>query len=210
MGYQRQAGDNLSDGGYVKLPGFYHLIVTQVDDPVTKKDGSLWTGKAFRVHFEVLGGNVAGQDKKTVNVAYNEPLPSHSDGGEFCGRLIDRFALAVGLIGPADKQKPYVVDAPIVGRQVIANLECSTDRDGNATGFMDIAGRGLEIYHIDDPTVSAIPKNAGAMKLIPAAFRRAAKRDATAMASGTPAVTPTTNGSAASVANGSAVNAANL
>src|SRR3989304_4775920 len=83
MAYQRQSGDDLSDGGFLKTPGWYHLCITQLDDPVQKKDGSLQDGASFRVHCEVLAGTVAGQVGKVVALTYFEPKPSHKDGGEF-------------------------------------------------------------------------------------------------------------------------------
>src|SRR4051794_12618372 len=102
MAYQAQTGEALAnDGDFLQQPGFYHLCVTDCDDPATKQDGSLLDGAVMNLYCEVLDGNVAGQKKKPIKLTLWEPKPGDRDGGAFRSKVLERYAIALGLVsGP--------------------------------------------------------------------------------------------------------------
>lgn len=160
MAYSRQAGDDFADGGFLSEPGWYHLIVMSIDDP----DPS-FTGVAFEARCEVLAGSVPGQEGKSTKLRFNEPMPSHKDGGKFAAKVIDRFAIALGLITENDAHKTYAIDNGVKGRHFVAHLVAKLDKDTKQpTGFLQLDGAA--VYHVDDPAVAAKPKSSQAMAIL--------------------------------------------
>lgn len=171
MSYQSQAGDDFSDSQFLKTPGRYHLYVTKIESPVLDKDGRPMDWAAFKVHAEVLAGTADGQVGKTVQLTFRAPNLTHKDGGKFTQKIMDRFAIAINLLGPTDKGKRYIVDdSTAMRQQCIAHVDFSENQDGSLSDFLDLVGG--EIYHVDDPAVRTLPKELRAIAQIPAALRR--------------------------------------
>lgn len=164
---KHRTGGDFNTGGFLNEPGTYHLCITDATEKPENKNGSLIDNAAFRVACEVMAGTVSGQENKSVDILFFHPKPTDKNEGAFARKKIDRFLLAVNLVSDEDKDKDLDVDiAKCVGRQFVAKLE---HEDENAK-FLRVAF--ADIYHVDDPAVKSIPKNADALKLIPSAMRK--------------------------------------
>ena len=184
MTFQHQSGEDFSAGGnFLREPGTYHVCVTGVEEMPHKRDGSLIDNAAFQVDLEVLAGTVGGQEKKSANIVFFHPKPTSPNEGAFARKLMDRFFLAVGLMGEADKKKDLSIDLQqAVGRHFIVKFDHDDDKKYLRVAFTDI-------FHVDDPAVKDMPKSETAMKMGGAWRQIGAK-------SNTPASKPATNGAA--------------
>lgn len=164
---KHKTGGDFNTGGFLQEPGTYHLCVTDITENPTNKQGQLIDNAAFRVSCEALGGTVAGQEHKTVDILFFHPKPSDKNEGAFARKKIDRFLLSVGLMTDEDKDKEIDIDlSQCVGRQFLAQLE----QDEENQKFLRVSFS--EIYHVDDPAKKTIPKNEAALRLIPASLRK--------------------------------------
>lgn len=189
MPYEQQVGSDLSDGQFLKTPGWYHLFVTELIDPPTKDDGTLLDWAAFKVRCEVLAGTVEGMEGKQIDITPSIPKPSDKDGGNFRRKVIDRLALALGVISEADKGKPYRIEkANVEKRHFMAHLDFRENQDGSQGKFLEVVGTAA--YHVDDPAMKNMPKSEVAMNL-PAAWRRigSGQKPAASQANGNGAAT---------------------
>jgi hypothetical protein len=183
MAFKHQTGDDFSTGGtFLREPGTYHVCVTELDENPAKRDGSLIDNAAFRVYFEVLTGTVKGQEEKTGDIIFFYPKLQSKNEGAFARKKIDRFLLSVGLVSEADKSKDLEVDLrQAIGRHFIVKLEHDDEQKFLQVAFADI-------FHVDDPAVKDIPKNAAAMaiggtwRLVGAKAREPAKKSPSALA----------------------------
>lgn len=164
---KHKTGGDFNTGGFLSEPGTYHFCITDATESPTNKSGALIDNAAFRVTVEALGGTAAGQENKCCDLLFFHPKPTDKNEGAFARKKIDRFLLAVGLVGDDDKDREVDIDlAKCVGRQFVAKMEADED---NAR-FLRVAF--ADIYHVDDPAVKAVPKNEAALKLIPASLRK--------------------------------------
>lgn len=172
---KHRTGGDFNTGGFLSEPGTYHLCVTDATENPTNKSGGLIDNAAFRVSCEVLSGTVAGQEHKTIDILFFHPKATDKNEGAFARKKIDRFLLAVSLVGDDDKDKDIDIDiTKCVGRQFVAKLE----QDEENAKFLRVAF--ADIYHVDDPAVKAVPKNEDALKLMPAALRKIGNQPAAA------------------------------
>lgn len=159
-----------SEGNFLSEPGTYHFAVLHVDEQPTTRDGKPLDG--FRVACCVLDGTAPGQAKKEIELMFFAPKPSDKNGGEFSKRKIARFASACGILPTAQPGQRVSIDLQAAaGRQFVAEVERQKDQAGNETKFLQLAWANL--WHVDDPAVAQVPKDAGALKLLPAELRRA-------------------------------------
>lgn len=161
-----QTGDDFSAGGkFLDQTGTYHFCITAMDENPQKKDGSLIDNAFFRAHLTALAGTVDGQKDQTVDLCFFYPKPSSKDQGAFATKQIDRFFLSTGIINENLKGQEVDIDLQAaVGRQIIAKLELDQDGKHLRLAYADV-------FHVDDPAVSAIPKDENALKLLPASQR---------------------------------------
>lgn len=156
---------------FLTEPGTYHLAVLAVDERPASKDGRPLDG--FKVHVCVLDGTTAGQQKKEMELMFFAPKMSDKNGGDFAKRKMARFAAACGILPVAAPGQRVTVDLQqAAGRQLVAEVERQTDTAGNATKFLQLAW--ANIWHVDDPAVAQVPKDAAALGLLPATLRKAA------------------------------------
>lgn len=182
MGYQSQTGESLaSDGDFVTVPGYYHLFVTDSDDPATKRDGSLLDGAVMNLHTEVISSTVPGQEKKPFQITLWEPKPGDNDGGKFRGQVLERFAIALGLVSGPKQQfalNGESVKVPKSTGQFVVSLQKRKKADGTEDKYLE--PEGLKIYHVDDLIVAAVVGNDNsrrAIRLIAPSMRRTAKKE---------------------------------
>lgn len=167
------ADDVAGGGGFVADPGTYHMVVTNILEGQGKKGSPI---NGFTVEADVLAGTVQGCDGKKWSESLFGPSGNSEAGDEWSKKKITAFLLATNLITP-DKLGSRITaelqDA--IGRQFLVRLEREMELDGK-TGKYTIPGKYLQIvfaniYHVDDPDVKDIPKNADAIGLVPKEHR---------------------------------------
>jgi len=163
-------GDLTTGGSFLSEPGSYHLVVTDVTEHPTKKDGSLIDNAMFKASLSVLDGTTPHQSDKSTDLIFFHPKPDATEGGKkLAKKKLDRFFLSTGLATREQLEKGDQLDISLdncVGRQIVAKFEMSDYGDKPQLQLSY-----AEIYHVDDPEVKAVPKKADALKLIEAALR---------------------------------------
>lgn len=160
MAFKHQIGDDFSGGSsFLRDPGTYHVCVVDIDENPSKRDGSLIDNAAFRAYLEVLSGTVGGQEGKSCDIIFFYPKVQSKNEGAFARKLMDRFFLAVGLVTEADKGKQLDINLQEAkGRHFIVKLEHDDEQKYLRVAYSDI-------FHVDDPAVKEVPKNAAAMAM---------------------------------------------
>lgn len=167
--FDYEAGGDLSNGGaWLSEPGTYHLMIVEMQEEPTSKDGNLIPNAAFRVACVVGDGTVAGQKDKTTDITFFQPKSTDKNEGAFARKKIDRFFVAVGLATEQqikDKAKLSIDLQDAVGSQFIAKLE----KEKEDSKFLSLSF--ADIFHVDDPAVAGIPKDKDCLSLIPPSQR---------------------------------------
>lgn len=163
-GLEWGVGDNLDSGNkYCKQEGWYHVLIEKCSIPGRKEDGNLIDGSIGKFSAIILGGTNESQREKECTLTYFKPNLSHKDQGKFSREKFDRFLLACGVIKKdAIGATLTLSEANFVGSQLI--IHWVSRRDAQNKEQWDVAGK--DVYHVDDPEVSHVPKYLPALKLI--------------------------------------------
>lgn len=166
-----------TESNFLNEVGTYHVAVLNVDENPTTRDGAPVDG--FKVHFCAMDGTGAGQQKKEIELTFYNPKASDKNNGEFAKRKAARFAMATSILPQAQPGQRVTVNLQdALGRQLVIEVERKTDQaTGQPSKFLQLAW--ANIWHIDDPAVSAVPKDAAALSLLPASLRRTPESFAT-------------------------------
>ena len=171
MALRHNAGGDVSTGGnWMSEPGIYHMLVVESTENPTRRDGSPISEAICRVTLSCLAGTVDGQRDKGFDLTFWHGKPGDEKNQAYATKRLDRFFLATGLMTRAEIEQKVSKDIELAdanGRQLVLELE---ERE-SATGkkFLDL--KFAEIYHVDDPAVASVPKDAAALKLISASLR---------------------------------------
>lgn len=178
MAIDWDTGSDTSSGNlWLDQDGWYHLAVEAASEYPTKNDGTLIDNALFRLDCRALAGTAPKCEDKNCDITLYAPSSTHKDGGEFAHKKIDRTLIALNVIDPQDRNKRVEIDvSKFEGQQFLVKL---SKREGYRRLDLD----GANIYHVDDPEATHVPRNAKALKLIPPEHRRIGGR---------PAVPPTT------------------
>lgn len=171
---------------YIDKPGWFHVAVTRVEEnPVY--DGQM--KDQVNVSLAVLNGTEPTQIKRETTVRLPNPNEGQKDGGEFCARVQCRVAAACDImaiitnaegqrqycpinevpedadmeidwVGQDHREDPENVPAWIVGKQLVVKLH-EEEYQGKKSIKMD----GAHAYHVEDPDVAHVPKDAASLKL---------------------------------------------
>lgn len=158
-----EVGDDLSGSGFLTEEGIYLFVVTQTDCPVLNKDGAI-TDALFKIYAEVVAGSVVGQEGRTWSAAFYPAKPDATDNSrELKTKQRSRFYLAINQITDLEKGQGVKVDTDnFTGEYFIAKLE----KNKKDAKFLDIAGYGLDVYHIDDVAVAPFLKAHGKPEIL--------------------------------------------
>jgi hypothetical protein len=161
------------EGGGLRKPGTFHVVVNDVREGESRKGKPI---DGLTVTFEVLAGTVDGQ----AGTSHTETffLPSLDDNDKNAAmklRKLTAMAVATNIVQP--DQLGQEVDIPftqMVGQQIVVKLERQMEKDGAGkytieTEYVQVSYSDL--YHVDDPAVKDVPKNADALGLIAKASR---------------------------------------
>jgi len=175
MGFAFDAPETTTgEGGGLTTPGTYHLVINDVREGESAK-GSPIDGLTITV--EVMDGTVKGQAGKTRSESLF--LPSLKDlekeeknNGAPCmaRKKLAALFIATNAMKPEQLGKPVNVDtAAMVGQQCVIKFDQQMEMGGDGkfnvpTQYIQISYS--DIFHVDDPDVAAVPKNAEALSLI--------------------------------------------
>lgn len=171
-------GDSLDRGGKFldgSHPGCYHMIISCVHRPAKNQDGMPIENALASVTCQVAAPKE--HEGKMFDLTLWMPKRDSKDGGAFGQKKNDRFLAAVGAITPDMlKSKIRINWQGLAGRQFLVKLD-SQEREiksgknrGQKKAFLDVSF--AEFYHVDDPEAGTdYPRNAAAIKLLPASQR---------------------------------------
>lgn len=168
-GYEFEVSNDFeSEGGFLRDKGWYHVIVENVAEGVGPK-GNAFEG--ITLACSVMEGE---QKKKSFNHIVGFPKETDKDGGAFRRSIVSRLLLVTNVVNPAARGQKVSIDFQnMMGQQFI--VEMVEEKDQHDRPVLRVGNGGTAIFHVDDPRVSKVPKNAEALSMIPAQFRHDAK-----------------------------------
>jgi hypothetical protein len=189
MGFNWKSGEDVASGStFLEQPGDYHMLITKVDYPALKHDGSMNNEALFDVHCSVLAGSTPNQENKTIKLTFYPPNLQSKDNGKFARKKVDRFLIAVGLMEPSDVGKELDINIEEADmRQFCVRLEKQSreveDRKTKKKEMKEfVTIRFADIFHVDDPDAAVIPKDNAALNVIPSLQRRVGMKSLSATA----------------------------
>jgi len=165
------------EGGSLSVAGSFHCVITEVLEGLTKKGKAI---DGITVTFEVLDGTVQGCAGKSHTESFFLPTSQDNDKNSAMKlRKLTAMAIAGGVMLP--KQLGQEIDIPfaeMADRQIVVKFDHQMEKDGN--GEYTIPSKYIQVsysdlYHVDDPAIEAVPKNADALSLIPQELRHNAE-----------------------------------
>lgn len=161
-----KAEDVYGQSDRLEAEGVFHFQVKDV------KVGEMAHGDkaldGFSAKLSVLEGEHSG---KEIGINFLNGQPTHKDGGESCNRKQAAFCIATNLLTPAQLTGGEVSfnEEDARGQQVVAEMRLGKANDSGKR-YLELFFSN--IYHVDDPRVKDVPKNAAALSIIPAELRR--------------------------------------
>jgi len=156
--------------------GTYHVEVSAIERDPKNAQGQIIQNAAFKVTFLVLDGtNKHGVGKTGNFILFHPDFSKGEKSVEFARKRIGRFFVATGLRNENDPTRdaagnPIKVQVNLqaaVGRQFIVQME-TTEYNGRKNFGLSFAN----MFHVDDPEKSGVPKDSAALANYPAQFRR--------------------------------------
>lgn len=166
-------GEDLTGGGdFLNLPGTYHLLIDQMHVGMTVKDEP---NDGTAVECTVLDGDVQGQAKKKVSVTlWDIKMDKPVEEQHVTVRCLTNFYLAANVLQPEELGKEVdIKPEEAESHQVVIKLQYAQKKEnGNWVEdrkFLRI--NFSDVYHVDDPAVANVPKDASALKVIDPKYR---------------------------------------
>lgn len=166
-------GEDLTGGGdFLNLPGTYHLLIDRMHVGMSVKDEPI---DGTTVECTVLDGDVQGQAKKKVNLTlWDIKLDKPVEEQHVTVRCLTNFYLAANVLQPEQLGKEVDINPEDAdSHQVVIKLQYAQKKEnGNWVEdrkFLRI--NFSDVYHVDDPAVANVPKNASALKAIDPKYR---------------------------------------
>lgn len=165
--------------GFLDQPGSYHLLVENVKVGLNSKDEPF---NGTTVEVQCLGGSVPGQEQKKCDITLWDIDASKPETEQ--RQTVKRlwaFYIGTNVLQPVDMQSGDVdFDEKLaIDNQLIVKLQHKQKksvengktvwRDDPSSRFLEIAY--ADIFHVDDPDVASVPKNADAIAIIPKKHR---------------------------------------
>ena len=160
VSYQVPA-DGLELSQFLDKPGTFHVLVLEVDENPVSGNGEVM--HAIRLRGRVLAGTDPTQVGRTVSALLTNPNMNHKDGGAFATKVHLRLAKAVAAISQAAPGQAVSVDWSLAkGKQCVIEFAWNKGTDG----VERVGVKGGGIYHVGDPEVASIPKDAAALAMM--------------------------------------------
>jgi hypothetical protein len=166
------------EGGGLSTPGTYHVVINDVREGESAKGAAI---DGLTITVEVLAGTVEGQAGKTRSESLFLPSMKDVAKEEETGqpsmprKKLAAIFIAANAMAPESLGKPVNIEtALMVGQQCVIKFENQMEQDGEGkytvpTKYIQISY--ADIFHVDDPAVKAVPKNADALSLIAKEYR---------------------------------------
>lgn len=157
-------------GNYLREPGWWHLQVTKITEPMEGIPGS------FEITASVLAGTVDGQKGKLVNIAFFPAKLTDKDKGEMARLKMTRYCQATNLLPLVVEKgkRMQVVLGNSKGHQFVAHLEIDEYQKEKTGGKIFLRLAYADVHHVDDPAVKDVPKDVSAINVLPAHYRHVA------------------------------------
>lgn len=170
MAMKVDTSDNLDSSNILSAPGTYHMMVTDTKEHIDTKEGER---DGFTVCGQVLAGTDPNAVGNTIELTFWPPDYSRDAKSVDATKKVNTAILvALNLIDPTKMGEEKEIElSEANGSQFVVTMERKMDKDPNTgkytveTKFLRI--RFHDVYHVDDPAVETIPKDADALSLIP-------------------------------------------
>jgi hypothetical protein len=133
----------------LRVEGRFHVAVRSATE-----DKEVGNYRADVIEYEVLAGEVPGQEGKTI-----DHMMFRDDDGNPREEVL-RFVLAAGLAKAGEKSEVFLDrDAP--GKQLVVAVTHWKKKDRYVVGNM-----GMDTWPIDHPDVESVPKDQSALSML--------------------------------------------
>lgn len=166
-------GDDLTGGSdFLNTPGTYHLLIDRIRVGLSSKDSPM---DGSTVEYTVLDGDVQGQAGKKGHVTlWDIKMDKPIEDQGVTVRCLTNFFLATNVLQPKDLGEEIdIKPEDAESHQVVIKLQYESklengkwveDRKFLRINFSDV-------FHVDDPAVASVPKDASALKVIDPKYR---------------------------------------
>ena len=150
--------DGLELTKYVDKPQQAHCLIMDIQESPTKPNGEVMN--AIRVRGRILASTVADQVGAEFSELLFNPNMASKDGGAFAAKVHLRLARACGILPQATPGAHVSIDwSQARGKQAFVTFAARTNNEGKEfVGFS-----GAHIYHVTDPEVATLPRDANAL-----------------------------------------------
>jgi len=173
-------GEDLQGGGDgLRTPGTFHFLITNIRSGLSVNDKPL---DGFTSECKVLSGladDKSDQKNKTIALAFFSPnlAKDTAEQAAKTEKLNTAFFIATNCLLPSQLgQDDLDIDENLAnGAQFVAKMQHKRVKTGVDANGKDIWGDDLsapvqiafsDVFHVDDPAVAKIPKNADAIAMI--------------------------------------------
>lgn len=168
-GLDEEAVKKGGGGNLVDAEGMFHVTCNAIERQA--EDDKL---QQFKLDLQVLNGTVPEQSEKMLyHWLYLESWQDKKKGikkplSEASIKSLAKFALAFGLITPADlnKKNTRIPFHLIEGRQAIVKVKKETRKDDSGETQTNYRIPFNDAWHVTDPEVENVPKDAEALSLL--------------------------------------------
>jgi hypothetical protein len=164
--------EELNTGGYAMKDGKYHVIITQWNENPPDNDDKPIEG-GVEVGLEILDGTEKSEIKKIRSETFYAPDETKEGGGFAAVKLTKLIVAISGVHRPGVEVEVTENDA--IGRQLIVELGSRPNKKNPNKPYFGI--KGANMWHVDDPEVADVPKNADALSIIDPSLRKAPVSD---------------------------------
>lgn len=156
---------------YVDKEGRYHVQVLEVNEGVSGKGNPL---NGFHLRLGVVEGEHEDQIGRSIDInVYNvNGQPGYEKSDEITRRLQTNFVIACNLFNPGAVQAGAEVDIDItkaLHQQFVAHLAYGKEKN-DGKRFLNF--HYSDVFHIDDPAVASVKKDAKMIALLPSQLRK--------------------------------------
>lgn len=169
MGRMQKTSTTATGGESKKVtkPGTYHVVVASGNEGVSTQGKPI---NGFSATLLVVAGTEKDQNDKEFQLHLFDPDLTKSDSAqEMAIKKQTAYGIAVNQVDPNNLGGEVECDfdnEAVTGHQFMIVLAVDSRDAANLQLSYD------HIYHIDDPRMSKMPKDAEAMKSIPSEFRK--------------------------------------